>query len=73
MNARIDVAITGLGAKIPGIVSLSTFLECISCQSQPSALAFDEDTFGTLSRYKDRATKLALLASESALLDAGLP
>jgi len=67
------VVITGLGLEFPGIAGAASMLNALSASVEPTEFT-PADKLGRQGlRYKDRATKLALCAAQSALLDAGLP
>lgn len=68
-----SVVITGLGLEIPGIPDATSFPRFLAAPIQPGEFTpADKLGRGGL-RYKDRATKLALCAAQSALVNAGLP
>jgi 3-oxoacyl-[acyl-carrier-protein] synthase II len=67
------VVITGLGLEFPGIADAAALLDARSAPVEPTEFN-PADKLGRKGlRYKDRATKLALCAAQTALLDAGLP
>lgn len=70
MKAGIKVAITGIGIEVPGFDSLAE----LARGAEPNGKAFDPAAkLGKKGlRYKDQATKLAMCAAKTALLDAQL-
>lgn len=73
MREKDLVCITGLGIEIPHIPDIKYFLELLNSGIQPSKSKIEDKPIPKGFRYKDRATRLAALASEAALSDAGLP
>lgn len=71
MVAAAKVCITGLGINIPAIASTDDLIEKVLAQQLIPVSETPPPIAG--SRYKDYATKLALLSAESALADARLP
>ncbi|MEM8610945.1 MAG: beta-ketoacyl synthase N-terminal-like domain-containing protein [Cyanobacteria bacterium P01_H01_bin.105] len=71
MVATARVCVTGLGIEIPAIASTHDLIERVLAHQLISSSDTQPPIAG--SRYKDYATKLALLSAESALLDAKLP
>ena len=73
MSGTSAVTITGLGLEVPGIHDTANLLDALTAPLEPSEFT-PADKLGTQRlRYKDRATKLALCAAQSALVSAGLP
>lgn len=70
-KAPQSVCVTGIGTEIPGIPDVNTFVNTV--YQQTPILTSEDWPAIKGSRYKDRSTKLALLAAEAALLDANLP
>src|SRR5262245_27161412 len=67
------VIITGLGLEIPGIQDTANLLDALKAPVEASEF-IPADKLGRQGlRYKDRATKLALCAAQTALTNAGLP
>jgi 3-oxoacyl-[acyl-carrier-protein] synthase II len=70
---QTPVVITGLGIEVPGINDAAELWEPGAGSFAPAEFT-PADKLGRQGlRYKDRATKLALCAGQSALRDAGLP
>lgn len=74
MRADSDsVCITGVGIDIPGVPSLEDFVALWSRRMPQPATTTQDSSLDRLLRYKDRATRMALLAAQEALESAGLP
>jgi len=70
---QTPVVITGLGIEVPGINDPAELWERGPGSFAPAEFTPAEKLGRQGLRYKDRATKLALCAAQSALRDAGLP
>ena len=73
MKRLASVMITGLGIEVPGIHDLAELWDGSTGNLADADFTPAEKLGRQGLRYKDRATKLALCAGQSALQDAGLP
>ncbi len=71
MSTTENVAITGLGIKVPGISKTEELLT-LQCPPRPEEFDPRQELGRRGLRYKDRATKLALCAVQNALAHAGM-
>jgi len=67
------VVITGIGLEFPGLLEPASLLSASAASLGPARFSPEEKLGRKGLLYKDRATRLALCATNDALADAGLP